>query len=91
MSARMPPEFMNAISASPRLAGAVAASWASAITSPSVDSPEATAVRVRSPWIVPMTWFASGADAVTYWFTTAWTCGSSFVGSGCAEARVSGG
>src|SRR6266508_442772 len=81
-SARMPPGFMNASWAPPRLSGLVAVSWASAITSPRVDSPYPLGVRVRSPWIRPMTRLASGAAAVTYWSTSALTCGSSLDGSG---------
>ena len=44
----------------------VAASWASAMTSPRADSPAALAVRVMSAVIVPMTWLASGADSASY-------------------------
>ena len=65
-SPRIPPGFMNATFASPRPTGAVAASCASAITSPIVDSPSAFCAGVRSPWIRPITWFASGAAAATY-------------------------
>ena len=62
----MPPGFMNASWAPPSPASWVATYWASAITSPSADSPNGDPVRVRSPWIRPITWLASGADAVTY-------------------------
>src|SRR5256885_312934 len=54
---------MKASLASPRPAGWVATNWASAITSPSVDSPRGVAVRVRSPWVCPTSWQASGAAA----------------------------
>ena len=40
----MPPGFMNATCAPPSSAGAVAASWLSAMTSPSADSPAAFGV-----------------------------------------------
>ena len=68
----MPPGFMKAITASPKPGSAVAASCASAMTSPRVDSPRGWAepVRVRSPWMRPMTVLASGAEAVTYCWTT---------------------
>src|SRR6266516_274385 len=82
-SARMPPGFMNASCAPPRAAVFVASYCASAITSPRVDSPSGEAVRVRSPWILPMIWFASGAAAVTYCWTTPATVGSANDGSGC--------
>ena len=36
-----------------------------------------------------MIWFASGADGVTYWLTTACTCGSSFDVSGCRTVVAS--
>ena len=83
MSERTPPGFMNAILASPNPAGAVDASWASAITSPSVVSPVPfVSVRVRSAVILPITWLASGAAAATYWLTSVRIVGSCLLGSG---------
>jgi hypothetical protein len=54
-SARMPPGFMKAICAPPRPASSVAASCASAITSPSADSPAGVLARVSVAVILPMT------------------------------------
>ncbi len=51
----MPPGFMKATTAWPVPASSVASSCASAITSPSADSPAALAVRVRVAVMVPMT------------------------------------
>ena len=54
----------------------VAASWASAITSPSGCSPAALAVRVMSAVMAPTGLLASGADLVTARSTMACTVGS---------------
>ena len=68
---RMPPGFMNAIWAPPRLAGCVATSWASAMTSPDGDLAERVRRALRmSAVTLPITLLASGADAVTYCCTT---------------------
>src|SRR3982751_547001 len=82
MSWRMPPGFMNATTAPPSAAGCVAVSCPSAITSPSVSSPNGELARVRSPWIRPMTRFDSGADWLTYCVTTA--CSAAAGGDGAA-------
>src|ERR671923_1287968 len=77
-SARMPPGFMNATTAPPKSVGAVAASCASAITSPSAvspDSPGATS-RVISDVIEPTTRLAIGAAIALYLSTIAASAGS---------------
>ena len=59
---------MNAITEAPKSVGCVAFSCASAITSPSADSPVGAfppaETRVMSAVIAPTTSFAIGADAV---------------------------
>ena len=58
---RTPPRFMNAITASPKPAGAVAASWASAISSPAgMLQAASAAVAGSSALTAPITLFASG-------------------------------
>src|SRR5665647_1543710 len=66
----MPPGFMNATTAEPLFAGLVDASWASAITSPSVDSPAELVVRVMSAEIEPTTLFACAAERFLYFVTS---------------------
>src|SRR5215218_1920672 len=65
-SARIPPGFMNATTAAPLLAGLVDSSWASAITSPSADSPDGAVARVMSAVIEPTTLFACAAERFLY-------------------------
>src|SRR3954454_19282554 len=91
----MPPGFMNASCAPPRDGSLVDWYCASAMTSPSVSSPRVTApavdaVRVRSPWMLPMMRLASGADASTYCLTSAATVGSASDGSGWRMTPVPG-
>src|SRR5688572_14747048 len=89
MSCRMPPEFIKAILALPVVGPAVAASWASAITSPSVDSPSGLGVRVRWRGSLPVTCWARGAAASTYCWTTVATSGSALGGSSMRLVLVS--
>ena len=63
-SERTPPGFMNAATAAPVPASAVAASWASAIRLPAAFSPESSGVRVMSAEIRPITRSRSGAAIV---------------------------
>jgi hypothetical protein len=67
----MPPGFMKATTAPPLAAGFVASSWASAMTSPSADSPAVVGVRVMLAVIDPTTLLPSGADSVPYFETIA--------------------
>ena len=60
----MPPGFMNATFAPPKSVGDVAASWASAIASPSVVSPWFE--RVRSAVIRPTTRLTIGPAIALY-------------------------
>src|SRR3954465_114086 len=62
----MPPGFMKATTAPPLFAGLVDASCASAITSPSADSPERFVERVMSDVTEPTTRFAIAADIAPY-------------------------
>src|SRR5215217_5258083 len=62
----MPPGFMNATTASPKSVGEVEASWASAITSPSADSPAALFVFVMSADCDPTTRLAIGPESASY-------------------------
>ena len=57
----MPPGFMNAATAPPSSGGVVAASWLSAMTSPSADPPAGFCLRVMSAVIEPITRLASGS------------------------------
>ena len=86
VSARMPPGFMNAICAPPRLAGA------SPPAGRRRSRRRAGSRRARSPCgfrmsavILPITWLASGADAVTYCLHDRGHRGSSFDGSSDAD------
>ena len=62
----MPPGFMNATTALPKSGGAVAASWESAITSPSADSPAGVCARVMSVVIEPDDAMRDRAESVSY-------------------------
>jgi hypothetical protein len=73
----MPPGFIRAIWA---LLLCVQASWASAITSPSADSPLAPVVRVMSAVMLPTTLLAIGATAVRYLSATFFAFGSTVAG-----------
>ena len=62
----MPPGFMNATTDPPKSVGAVVASWASAMTSPSGCSPAGDGVRVMSVVIEPTTRLAIGPASACY-------------------------
>ena len=62
----MPPGFMKATTASPKSVGEVDASCASAITSPSADSPAALFVFVMSADCEPTTRLAIGPERASY-------------------------
>ena len=66
MSVRMPPGFMNATTALPKPAGAVAASWESAMMSPRTDSPAAFWSRVSGAVEAPILRLAMGAEIAVY-------------------------
>src|SRR5688572_25758195 len=71
MSARMPPEFMNEMTAGAPLAAGhvgpeVAHTCASAMMSPSDDSPAVFWVRLNGDGALPMTRFSVGAAIVPY-------------------------
>ncbi len=72
----MPPGFMNATTAPPKSVGEVEASWASAITSPSADSPAALFVLVMSADCEPTTRLAMGPDRALYLLMIATWSGS---------------
>ena len=61
----MPPGLMKATTAWPVLAPLVAASCASAITSPSADSPAALLIRLMACVMVPMTRALGTADKLS--------------------------
>ena len=67
---------MNATTEPPRFAGLVASSWASAITSPSADSPAAFPARVIAAVVEPTTRLAIGADRALY-LSTIFCCAGS--------------
>jgi hypothetical protein len=67
---------MNAIWAPPKSDSDVAASCASAITSPSGVSPDGDSVRPMAAVIRPTTWFLIGSDSFEYLSMIAWTAGS---------------